>query len=119
MGTHYGAVNQYIFQIRVLDTMSHQIFPHPIVTPAGKSLVDAVPVTILGWQQSPLGATAGYPHYAFHKATTLSFVGYVHVRASSQNARHLHPLIVSERYVCHEAIMPQILKCQQNLVLQL
>ena len=50
-----------VFQIRVVAAMLMHLCPDALVSPTGESFVDAVPVPVFGWQQSPLGPRAGNP----------------------------------------------------------
>jgi hypothetical protein len=94
MSPHYGAVNNEMFQIGVLDKMMMHSFPDAFITPAGKPLVDAVPFTILLGQQSPLSATAGHPEHAFHQAPTVGFLADVHLWTIPQELEDFPPLFI-------------------------
>ena len=55
------AVDDQVFQIRVVAAMLMHLCPDALVSPTGESFVDAVPVPVFGWQQSPLGPRAVNP----------------------------------------------------------
>ena len=57
----HRAVDDQVFQIRVVAAMLMHLCPDPLVGPTGESFVDAVPVPVFGWQQSPLGPRAVNP----------------------------------------------------------
>ena len=57
----HRAVDDQVFQIRVVAEMLMHLCPDALVSPTGESFVDAVPVPVFGWQQSPLGPRAVNP----------------------------------------------------------
>ena len=79
MGTNHGAINDEVFHIRVMDEVLMHSLPDTLHAPAGEPLVDAVPSAILGWEQSPLGATSGDPKDTFDEASALGFLPHIHI----------------------------------------
>jgi len=74
-----GAIKDKIFHIWVIGKMLMHFVPNILITPAAKAFVDTVPVAILCWQQSPLGAAAGNPQHTFNKTTALGFLAHINV----------------------------------------
>jgi hypothetical protein len=94
MGAYYGAIYDNVFHIRVMNKMLVHPLPYTFLTPAGKALVDAVPVAITLRQQSPLGAAAANPQHCLYEASALGFLTYVHVWAGAQELKNFRPLFV-------------------------
>ena len=74
MGSHHRAVQQNVFHIRIIGEMLMQIIPDVVVTPAGKALVNCVPLTVFFRQKPPLGPAAGDPQHSFDEKTAF-FIG--------------------------------------------
>jgi len=74
MGSYDGAVQQDILPIRVSGKMLMHIFPYLVVAPAGKALVDAVPVAVFFGKQAPLGSAAQDPQDGFDEQSTFCFI---------------------------------------------
>jgi len=49
MGPDDGAVYHPILHIRFIDKVVEHPLPYALVTPAGKTLVDAVPLAVFDW----------------------------------------------------------------------
>ena len=94
MGPYHRAVDNDIFHIGVLGKMVMHPFPDAFITPAGKPLVDAVPVAVAFGQQSPLGAATGDPENPFHKPAAVRFLAHIHVRAGTQELKDFPPLVI-------------------------
>ena len=91
MGPDHRAVDDEVFHIRVVGEMLMQEFPDTPVGPAGKPFVDAVPVPILGWEESPLGAGAVHPQHGFYETSAFLFLTDVQFGAPSQELENLGP----------------------------
>ena len=84
--------------------MLMQEFPDTPVAPAGEPFVDAVPVPMFGWKESPLGAGATDPQSlprlrpgdGFYKTSAFFFLTDVQVGAPSQELENLGPFIWRE-----------------------
>ena len=72
------------------------IFPDPVVAPAGKALVDAVPFTILFRQEAPLCSAARYPEYTFNEESAVGFFPSIGTGMTFQEGIELFPLVVSK-----------------------
>lgn len=81
MSAYYGAIDDQVFHIRVVDEVLMHSFPDPLVTPAGEPFVDAVPVAIGLGQQAPLRAATGHPEDGFHEASAIGFLAHIDVGA--------------------------------------
>jgi hypothetical protein len=79
MGTDHRAINDEVFHVRFIGEVLMHSFPNTLFTPAGEPLVDAVPLTVLGRQQSPLGTASANPYDGFNEAAAFCFLSYVHV----------------------------------------
>ena len=89
MSTDDGAVDKQMLHVWVIDEMLMQLFPDFVIAPSRKPFIDAVPVAVRFWQQSPLGTAAGDPEHAFDKAATLGFLPNVDARTGAQEAHDL------------------------------
>ena len=96
MGPDHRAVDDEVFHIRVVSEMLMQQFPDTPVGPAGEPFVDAVPVPIPGWEESPLGAGAVHPQHGFYETSAFLFLTDVQVGAPSQELENLGPFIWRE-----------------------
>ena len=96
MGPHHGAIKKNIFHVGVVDKVLMHIFPDVMVAPAGKTLIDRVPVAIFFGQKAPLGPTAGGPEHAFPEKTAIFFLPDVHARMILQEKIDISPLVVLE-----------------------
>src|SRR3989304_2292509 len=98
MGPNDRAIQDQVLHIWVIGKMLMHIFPDPVVAPASKALVDAIPVAVLFRQQAPLCSAAGDPKHSFQEKTTVSFLASIGSRVASQVRIDFVPLIFSERY---------------------
>ena len=81
MGTDHSGVNDQVFHIRVVNEMVMHPFPDTLLAPAGKPLVYAVPLAVLGWQQSPRSSTASYPKHGFDEAEAFGLLSNIDIWA--------------------------------------
>ena len=81
MGTYHGRVDDEMFHIRIVCKMLMHPFPDTLVAPADKSLVDAVPLAVLGWQQPPRGSTASHPKDGFDEAKAFGLLSNIDIWA--------------------------------------
>ena len=96
MGPHHGAIEKNIFHVGVVGKVLMHIFPDVMVAPAGKTLIDRVPVAIFFGQKAPLGPTAGGPEHAFHEKTAIFFLPGVHAWMILLEKIDISPLVVLE-----------------------
>ena len=82
--------------VGILDEPLMHPFPYPFQAPADESLVDAVPLTLLGRQQPPLGAATGDPQHPFDEAAAIGFLADVHIGTAAQEFTDLGPLAGSQ-----------------------
>ena len=61
VSTNDGALDKQMLHIWVSDEMLMPVFSDFVIAPSCKPFVDAVPVAMRFWQQSPLGTAAGEP----------------------------------------------------------
>jgi hypothetical protein len=95
MSPHNGAVDDQVFQVRVIGEVMMHSFPDAFLAPAGKPLVDGVPVAIGLGQQSPGGAAAGHPEDSFNEAPTLGRVANVDIWTGLEKLEYFRPLVVA------------------------
>ena len=81
MGTYHGRVDDEVFHVRIVCKMLMHPFPDTLLAPAGKPLVYAVPLAVLGWQKPPGTSTASYPKDGFDEAATFGLLSSVDIRA--------------------------------------
>ena len=67
MCPHHGAIQQDVFHIRVVSKVLIHLIPDIMIAPAGKTLVNRVPLPIFFGQKPPLRTAAGDPMHAFNK----------------------------------------------------
>ena len=89
MSTYYRGVNDQVFHIRVVDKVLMHPFPDTLLTPADKSLIDAVPLAVLGWQQPTGSSTASYPKYGFDEAAAFGLLSNIYIWALIKEAVNL------------------------------
>ncbi len=94
MGPHRGAVNNEMFQVRVMGKMMMHALPDVLITPAGKPPVDAVPFAIPFVQQSPLGTAASHPEHPFNEVAAVRFLTNVYLWATTQELADFRPLFI-------------------------
>ena len=68
--------------------MLMHLCPDALVRPTGESFVDAVPVPVFGWQQSPLGPRAVNPYDGLDKTPAIRFPANVQAGAATQEIFH-------------------------------
>jgi len=73
MRSYNGAIQQYVLHIWVARKMLMHIFPHMVIAPSRKTFVDAVPVSVAFWQQSPLRSASHNPHHCLDEFATVGF----------------------------------------------
>lgn len=98
MGSNDRAIQDQVLHIRVFGKMLMHIFPDPVIAPACKTLVDAIPVTVLIRQQAPLGSAASDPQHAFQEKTAVGLLASIGSRMALQVGIDFVPLIFSECY---------------------
>jgi hypothetical protein len=96
LSAYYGAINDDVFHIGVMDKILMHSFPNTLITPAGKAFIDTVPGAVILREQSPLGTAAGDPQDGFNEASAMDFLSDVHLWARAQEFEDLRPLIVSQ-----------------------
>ncbi len=67
MGADDGAVDEKLFEVRVLGQLGEHLMPHAFARPAGKALINAVPGAEFGGQVAPWAAGACDPQHRFDK----------------------------------------------------
>lgn len=115
MGTNEGAVDEQALQVGGVGQVLMELGPDAAPTPAGKALVDTVPTPILAGQQAPLRTAAHHPQHGLDEASAVGFVAHIYTGSLSQAVVNLIPLIVTQFYLSHAAILLHDPKCQQNL----
>ena len=68
--------------------------PNILISPAGKPFVDTIPVAVLLWQQSPLGAAAADPEHTFDKTAALVCLTDINLGAGPQELNYFGPLFI-------------------------
>ena len=94
MSPNDGAIEDQVFHIRIVGKVLMHLLPDPVVTPTGKAFVDAIPVTVLFWQQPPLRPTAGHPKHPFNETTTGGFLTDISSGALPQKVKDFVPLFI-------------------------
>jgi hypothetical protein len=94
VGTDDGAIYNQLFHIWIVGEVLMHSFPDTLLTPAGKPLVDGVPVAVGFRQQAPLGAATGHPEDGFDEASALGFVANVNIWTGAQELEYFRPLVI-------------------------
>ena len=94
MCTNNGTIQDQTFHVRVIGKVLMHAFPDAVVTPAGESPVNAIPVAVPFRQQAPLGAAASDPQHAFQKETAGGFLSRIDARTGAQEGENPCPLII-------------------------
>jgi hypothetical protein len=94
MGPDHGAVNHDTFQVWVISEMEMHPLPNAFITPAGKALINAVPIAIACWQQSPLSTATGDPEHPLDEASAGVFLAHIYVGARTQELEDFGPLFI-------------------------
>ena len=92
MGADYGAVDDEVLHVGVIDERLMHSFPYPALTPAGEPLVDAVPIAIGGWEQPPLRAGAHNPQHALNETLAIGLLSNVPTGLAAKKRTYLWPL---------------------------
>ena len=70
-----------MFHVRIVCKMLMHPFPDTLLAPADKSLIDAVPLAVLAWQQPPRSSTASYPMHGFDEAEAFGLLSNIDIWA--------------------------------------
>ena len=81
MGTYHGRVDDEMFHVSIVRKMLMNPFPDTLLAPADKSLIDAVPLAVLDWQQPPGNSTASYPKHGFDEAEAFGLLSNIDIWA--------------------------------------
>jgi hypothetical protein len=92
MGANNRAVQNDVFQVWVLSKMLMHILPNAMITPAGKSLVNAIPGAIFVGQEAPLRTSAHDPVNCINKKAAIRFVANISPRMCTQKRAYFDPL---------------------------
>jgi hypothetical protein len=95
MRSHHGAIQQDIFHIRIAGKVLMHIIPDIMFTPAGKTLVNRVPLAIIVGHKPLLRSAAGDPEDAFDKKSAIRLGPSVDMVVFLQEKVDLLPLVVS------------------------
>lgn len=95
MRSQDGAVQQDMLHIWVIGKMLMHLRPYLVLTPAGKALIDCVPIALLFGKQPPLGSAAQDPQNRFHELPAFCFLSSIGSRMLLQKCVDLFPLIIS------------------------
>ena len=74
MGPDDCAVDDEVFHVGVIDEILMHTLPYSAFTPAGEAFIDAVPITIFGWEHPPLRTGPRNPQYSINKLPTFGFL---------------------------------------------
>ena len=89
MGSDDCAVDDEVFHVGVIDEMLMHTLPYTAFTPSGEPCVDAVPITVFGWEHPPLRASPSNPQYGLNEPSTISFPPNVQVWLTLQELTYL------------------------------
>ena len=89
MCTDHRRVDDQVFHVGLIDEMLMDTLPYSVITPAGESLVDAVPFTVFGREHPPLRTSPSNPQYSFNEPPTFSFLPNVQACLTSKKLVYL------------------------------
>ena len=93
MRPDHRAVDDEIFHVRRVGEMLMQQFPDTPVGPAVKPFVDAVPILVPGWEESPLGPGAVDPQDGLYETSAFFFLTNIQVSAAPREIENPSPLL--------------------------
>ena len=79
MRTDDRTVDNEVFHVGVIDEVMVHTLPYTAFTPSGESFVDAVPITVFGWEHPPLRTSPSNPQYGLNEPPTIGFLPNVQV----------------------------------------
>lgn len=92
MRPHYGAVDDEVLHVGVIDKMLMRTFPYPMIAPSGEPFVDAVPIAIFGWEHPPLRTSPSNPQYGLDETLAMGLPSNVQVGLATKELKYLCPL---------------------------
>ena len=92
MGPHYGAVDDEVLHVGVIDKILMHTFPYPTIAPSGEPFVDAVPIAIFGWEHPPLRTSPSNPQDGLDETLAIGFLSDVQIGLATKKLQHLWPL---------------------------
>ena len=98
MRANDGAVNEQVFEVWVSGTKLVQLLEDTSLSPAGKTLIDGIPVSIFFGQQSPLSTAARNPKDGRKEVSALPLCADMNLWARAQERQNLLPLLICECY---------------------
>lgn len=94
MGTNNGAVKHEVLHIGIIYEMLVHSGEDTLVTPAGESFIDTVPVTEFLREQSPLSTTSCNPKECLNEKTAITFFSYVNIHTGAKELEDLQPCFI-------------------------
>src|SRR5258708_10607437 len=94
MGTRQRAVNDQVLRIWRIGKLVQQLCPYSLVTPPRKALVNAVPLPIRLWQQTPLRPTAHHPQHPIQEPAAFRLGAHIHSLTRSQEGQDFDPFVI-------------------------
>jgi len=89
-------IDKNCLQIREMATALMNFFPYAIAIPARKALKNAVPVSQVRRQQTPLTATAQNPEYGDQKPPTSRFIAHAGFWVSCNDWKQDTPFCITD-----------------------
>ena len=89
MGPYDCTVDDQMFPIGVIDEILMHTLPYSVFTPSGEPLVDAVPITVFGWEHPPLRTSPSNPQYSINEPPTFGFLPNVQVGLNLKELKYL------------------------------
>ena len=89
VSAHDSAVNNHAFHVDILGEVTVHPLPDTFVRPSHETLVYSVPLAIIRWKESPLGARACDPKNGFDESPALRFVAHVDIWAITKETENL------------------------------
>ena len=89
MDPHGCTVYDHLVPIGVIDEILMHTLPYSAFTPSGEPFVDAVPITVFGWEHPPLRTSPGNPQYGINEPPAFGFLPNVQVRLTLKELKYL------------------------------
>jgi hypothetical protein len=115
MGPDHGAVQQKVFQVRIIGKGLLHPLPDALLTPAEKAFIHGVPSAILLRERPPLGTGPGYPQDPRKETAAVLLFPHIHTRTGAQKLNNAKPLIGVQLFCKHTSSLKVILTIVQNV----
>jgi hypothetical protein len=108
MGANDGAVDEHLFEIRILGQLSEYTMPDLSLRPPGKALIDTVPRSEIWWQITPRTSGSGNPQNGFNEQAVIGRRTARIARLAWQQCGYPLKLVVTQPHPYHPDSAPKV-----------